>query len=266
MSTTIDHTVNIKNDLSSDLSKMLNRFLDRYNYEGNEGNMYVGRVVDNMDPEKIGRCKIMVYSVFDDTIPVSDLPWAVPEFGFVGSLKGSFIVPRVGTFVTVRFDSGEINLPIYSTKVLNLSQLPTNKDDDYPNNLIFFETDNGDKAEINLVNRSAVFEHASGAKIYFDDGSINLEQPNGNTINMQDDAIVIKHSSGNTITVDSTGIEIDAVVGDVKTRHTGFLDDNGSAVIPSPAPALGPFIAAPGGVCPISGMILSGQKCAPPTQ
>jgi len=261
MSSTMDHTVNIKQDLSSDINFILNDFLDRYNYEGDEGNMYVGRVVDNMDPEKLGRCRIMVYSVFDEHIPTNQLPWAIPEFSFVGSLKGSFIVPRIGTMVSVRFDSGEINLPIYSTKVLNKNQLPTNKDVNYPNNLIFFETDNGDKAEINLVNRSAVFEHAGGSKIYFDDGEIDISQPNGNTINMQNDAIVIEHFSGNTVTVDSTGIHISAVTGNVDTEHpTGFLTDDGSFTIPN---GQGPYIAAPGGVCPLMGIILNGQKCAP---
>ena len=149
------HEQLIKRNIGTDLRHIMSHFLDDHNSDYTEDEIYVGKVVDNNDPEKLGRCKILVYSVFGETTPPAQLPWAVPEFGFVGSLKGSFIVPRIGTFVSVRFDSGEINLPIYSTKVMNTNQFPTNKDKNYPNNLVFFETDNGDKAEIDLVDRTA---------------------------------------------------------------------------------------------------------------
>ena len=153
----------VLNDLMSDHSRQL------------EIGSYVGIVVDNNDPEKLGRCRIRVYSVFGGDIPDDMLPWAIPEFNFVGSLKGSFIVPQIGATVKVVFERGEINLPKYSTKVLNIHQLPSRKDDNYPNNMIFFETDNGDSFEINRITSETTFIHNTGTQITINqDGTIDI--------------------------------------------------------------------------------------------
>ena len=202
---------------------------------------YIGEVVDVKDPEKLGRCRLRVGNVYGDETAVGDLPWAIPEASFIGSLKGSMVVPPVGALVYVRFDKGEIYLPVYGNKVLNTSQLPTNKDVDYPNTLVFFETDNGDKFEINTLKRTTTFEHASGSKVVMDDKKVEIE-----------------HLSGSKITIDTAGnVTIDSV-GNVTTKHGLFLEDNGSAVIPT---GVGPYMALP--TCPLTGMVLTGQRCAP---
>ena len=82
-------------------------------YEGN----FTGIVVDNKDPDKVGKCKIRVYGVYGDDIQDKDLPWAFPDFNFRGGLKGSFIVPPVDCIVNVYFERGEIYIPRYSNKV-----------------------------------------------------------------------------------------------------------------------------------------------------
>ena len=53
-------------------------FIDYY---GDQTRWFVGKVVDNNDPKKLGRVKVNVYGVYDDIAP-EDLPWAqivVPE-------------------------------------------------------------------------------------------------------------------------------------------------------------------------------------------
>jgi len=157
----------LKRNVGIGVKSILNDFLDCRDDLREEGT-FVGKVLDNNDPEKLGRCKILVYSVFNESANASELPWAIPEFGFIGSLKGSFIVPQVGAFVRVTFENDEINLPKYSTKVLNRNQLPTNKDVDYPDNMIFFETDDGDRFEINRKKKTVLFEHSSGTKFEID--------------------------------------------------------------------------------------------------
>ena len=70
---------------------------------------WMGEVMDNNDPENLGRCKIKVFGKFD-LIAVEDLPWATPmNRDFVGSHH----VPRIGDVVSVSFDNGNIYQPQY---------------------------------------------------------------------------------------------------------------------------------------------------------
>jgi hypothetical protein len=150
------------------------------------GGFYVGEVVDNQDPNKEGRCRIRVYNVFDE-INSNKLPWAIPDFTFIGSEVGSFIVPPNGTIVSVYFENGDIYMPRYTTKVLQKNKLPSNKDLDYPNNMIFFETDNKDSFELNRNSGETKFIHRSGAEIKIDSlGNVSINVAIGRSISIND--------------------------------------------------------------------------------
>ena len=92
-----------------------------------EGTVWVGKIVDNKDPQFSGRCKIRVYGKFDGTvnmddptssylIPDEDLPWANPANSAIFAGKsggaGSLSVPKIGTVVKVQFN-GNIYTPEY---------------------------------------------------------------------------------------------------------------------------------------------------------
>jgi len=231
----------VKKNINSDIKKILNDFIDARNDISKEGT-FVGKVLDNDDPEKLGRCKILVYSVFSESISAKDLPWAIPEFGFTGSLKGSFIVPEVGAFVRVTFENNEINLPKYSTKVLNRNQLPTNKDKNYPDNMIFFETDRGDSFELDRSTGDTIYTHSSKSVLSIDGAGLTKYE----------------HKSGTTITIDVAGnVKIESVL-NLETSHGLFLKDDGSVVVPE---GQGPYCAVP--TCPFGGFPHSGRMCAP---
>ena len=80
------------------------------------GSTYIGKVEDIDDPQYEGRCRIRVFSVFDD-IPTEDIPWAVPtaKAMFFGqdARAGSISIPKVGAIVKVRFANGDIYAPEY---------------------------------------------------------------------------------------------------------------------------------------------------------
>lgn len=61
---------------------------------------YIGVVVDNNDPDRLGRIKVKVMDVYDDFETV-DIPWAKPWKDLSGN---SFNVPENGKVVTVVFD------------------------------------------------------------------------------------------------------------------------------------------------------------------
>jgi len=80
---------------------------------------FIGEVVNNEDPLKIGRCRVRVFSKFDD-LEIEDIPWAFPFYSdkFASTESGgfgSFSYPKIGTLVTVQFDNGDIYSPQYRT-------------------------------------------------------------------------------------------------------------------------------------------------------
>jgi len=232
---------NIKRILAQDVEESLSDFLNSEDYEDEYTGNFTGMVVDNKDPDKLGKCKIRVFGIHGDTIQDKDLPWAFPDFSFRGGLKGSFIVPPVNCFVNVYFERGEIYIPRYLNKVIDENNLPSNKDTDYPDNMVFFETDNGDKFEINRKKKTAMFEHASGTKI---------------THTMKETEV--EHHSGTKITIDAVGNIIMDSPKSIKTKHGLFLEDNGGFVIPD---SKGPYCALP--IDPLTGLQQIGQICTP---
>jgi hypothetical protein len=78
---------------------------------------YIGTVEDNKDPKRLGRCRIRVFDIFDEKdrdgkyeISVEDLPWATPWRDVNGN---NFNLPDIGKVITVMFEDGNKNNPIY---------------------------------------------------------------------------------------------------------------------------------------------------------
>jgi hypothetical protein len=65
---------------------------------------FVGIVEDNKDPERRGRCKVRVYTIFESSISTSSLPWASPFKDLNGN---EFIPPEIGKVVSVIFSNGD---------------------------------------------------------------------------------------------------------------------------------------------------------------
>ena len=117
----MDDRSNVRRIIGQDIESIITDFLDTEVQDKLEG-FYVGKIVDNKDPDKKGRCKVKVYGIFDE-VPNDDLPWAMPDFNFIGSTMGSFVVPPINTIVRIYFDNNDIYLPHYSTKVIEESKL-----------------------------------------------------------------------------------------------------------------------------------------------
>ena len=159
----------IRKSMSQDVNVGLNDFLlSPEQSDTDYNNHFNAKVVDNNDPGKLGRCRMRILGVHGDKIQDEHLPWVLPDFGFVGSLKGSFIVPPIGAIVSVYFEDGDRYLPRYTRKVVDENNMPSDKDEDYPDNMIFYETDNGDKFMINRKKKTTKLEHSSGTTIEID--------------------------------------------------------------------------------------------------
>jgi hypothetical protein len=71
---------------------------------------YRGAVLDNIDPEQIGRVLVQVPDVLG-LLPAS---WAMPCVPAAGIQSGCFIVPPIGSQVWVEFEQGNPDYPIWT--------------------------------------------------------------------------------------------------------------------------------------------------------
>lgn len=255
--------------------EVMRRMIDSYPDDNIDG-LYTGMVVDNDDPDQQGKCKIRVYGIFGDEVPDSDLPWALPDFDFIGSKLGSFIVPPNDALVKVYFDQGNIYQPHYTTKAVHSSNLPSQRTDDYPDTMVFFETDEGDYFTINRSSKVAKFYHNSGTIITMNrNGSVEIEVKDNLDQNVNGDStenvtgdkeiearnVELKNKGVALlkayIKISSTGeVEVSGLNVHIAKQSIGLLTVDGSVVIPT---GTGPLNALP--TDPITGAPHAGNQC-----
>ena len=135
---------------------------------------YVGNVVDNNDPKKLGRVKVQI-SVYSD-LKIDAIPWASPLLGSHGNSQdyGGINVPEIGSQVRVTFPSKDFTAPYYSGAELNETTRTTFFDDDYPNTYGYKDSV-GNFIRINKERGTAQVQHSSTTNMQVaPDGSIKV--------------------------------------------------------------------------------------------
>ena len=95
---------------------------------------------------------------------------------FIGSTKGSFVIPPKGTLVNIYFHKGDIYQPHYTTSCLDSKNLPLRRMKKYPDNIVFFETDANDYFEMDRITGTTNFQHRSGTKItIYNTGDVEID-------------------------------------------------------------------------------------------
>jgi len=185
---------------------------------------YCGIVVDIEDPLKIGRVRIEVFGFFDGLEP-NLIPWATPSTSNTGgsdSGGGFFSVPKLGSVVEVKFDSGNIYNPQYSFNQRISNELKDEISGSYTNAhsliydtvteefvKVYFTEEKGlmldyKESQINIKpDKSIIIQNASRDGIFemLDDGTMNITQ--ANMINIKTDAdinvecqnVIVDHAS-----------------------------------------------------------------------
>ena len=210
---------------------------------------WTGKVVNNDDPERLGRCQIRVIGYYEN---LSDdwLPWAIPDIGYIGGKNGSQIIPENGTIVRGYFDHGDIQKPIYNGVAFNAANSDSSYTDrknkaEYPHKMVLMETDQGDFLTLNRKNGELAFIHRTGASIFIDsDGSIKINTGTSNE---------------STLKVEVNGDTQFDVKGECKVMANGDINVDalgninlGSNSVKTPVSNLEQ--------CPICGIVLSNQQ------
>ena len=195
-------------------------------------NRYYGKyrafVSDNADPEKMGRCKLVVPSVMGET--VSD--WALPCTPYGGSANiGLIAVPPAGAQVIAEFIEGDISSPLWTgTFWRKASELPEEfAANEEPSakvmrtesgHVLLFEDKEGEETILLRGSAEAMLEMDSAGSLAITDsggatvtldaeaGEIRVEDANGNSMVMSSSGIALKDSSGNEIETTASGITV----------------------------------------------------------
>lgn len=220
---------------------------------------YRGIVVDNDDPEKLGRLRATVPSLLGDEVVTG---WATPCVPYGGAPdRGLLFVPEAEAGVWIEFEEGDLEFPIWvgtywskpggepeppktngadGSEAGSVQRPPTRKivktsaghtiqfeDADDEVRIIICDGQNENRivlgsAGIKVVNKDNVVTMA--------DAGITIEDANGNQIEQSSTGTVIKDKNGSTITMDATSAGFPpstpgvSVVGSKKVVLEGLID------------------------------------------
>ena len=199
---------------------------------------YRGLVVDNADPEQLGRLKLTVPSVLGPDVVTG---WALPCTPYGGDMgQGMLFIPEVGAGAWVEFEEGDLEFPVWVgtfwSKPDGESELPTPNDPDgaeqggvqdpptrkiiktRKGHTIQFEDADGEEmiilheaenGHVMVLNQDGITitDGANGSEIVLDSAGVTFtDGPNsGNQIAMESGGITIEDKNGNTISMGSSG-------------------------------------------------------------
>jgi hypothetical protein len=154
---------------------------------------YRGQVIDNVDPEQIGRLLVSVPDALSDSTR-----WAMPCVPFAGNQSGFFALPPRGANVWVEFERGEVDYPVWTGCFWTSS------------------------AEVPVLALSApgekpvVIESAAGTILVLGNvsgpmGGILLKTASGAAINITDSGITISNGQGATIALEGKSVVVNNV-------------------------------------------------------
>ena len=146
-----------------------------FEYFGVYYGKYRGTVIDNKDPEKLGRVKVNVPQVSGKNIMDT---WAWPSGLVGGDDFGAFFIPPKGAGVWVSFENGDPNHPIWEGGHWSRGKTPEVARRATPDNRVFqtknwiLEMDDGDGAE-----KFKITDRKTGNHFHFDSasGDMNLK-------------------------------------------------------------------------------------------
>jgi len=197
-------------------------------FEANEigplPHIYRAQVVDNKDPENIGRVKVIIPSLSGTQVQL----WARPVSAFGYSTTcGSHVVPDVGCYVYVMFENGDVRFPVYMGGVVLLQNvMPESTEEgsqekEYillrtPNGNLLRISDNKNKFTLRTKGQRILEIDDTQQRVYLktDKHSVDINDANGE-IHIECDGKVYVHSTGETRVKADGKIYLDGGSGDL---------------------------------------------------
>lgn len=182
--------------------ELFKKFSEKYN------GIYRGKIIDNIDPDQLGRCKIQVYPMFSEITEAEELPWvkpAMPLFEGAGTGIGSFCVPDIDTFVFCFFEEGDIYQGVYFAEAQTAGKgLPSDIVTNYPNRKVI-KTSSGITFITDDTAKQVIVKTVGGIVGTIDDIALTVK---------------LEHPTGTYILVDATGKVHIVAVDDINVTTT----------------------------------------------
>ena len=164
---------------------------------------YRGFVVDNADPEQLGRLKLRVPSVLGNEVVTG---WAMPCVPYGGDANQGFLfIPEVDAGVWVEFEEGDLEFPVWVgtfwSKPGGETELPK------PN-----DADGAEQGSVQDPPTRKIIKTMKGHTLQFEDADgeemvLIVEAVNGHTVLMDKEGLkIIDGANGNEITMDGEGV------------------------------------------------------------
>lgn len=201
------------------IEKTLSRLIEKV--ENRYYGKYKGIVIDNDDPEKLGRLRVKIPSVLGEDV-VSG--WAMPCLPFGGAKdQGFFFIPEKDAGVWVEFEEGDLEFPIWVgtfwTKPGGTPEVPQEAQVSPPTNRVI-KTPSGHMIEFDDKSGSQKIKitDKAGNNILLDSSNNKLtitqgKTPPNNSITMDSNGITIQDVNLNKIIMGSSGITIQDIAG-----------------------------------------------------
>ena len=144
---------------------------------------YRATVMDNIDPEQLGRIRVEA----PDVLGTTPSGWAMPCVPLAGVQSGTYLVPQVGSAVWVEFEGGDPDRPVWTgcfwpspgqVPVLGLS---------------------GNPISPTIVVQSGLQNSILISDVPGPDGGIMLKSAGGATLIVNDTGIYIQNGKGASI-------------------------------------------------------------------
>ncbi|HKY01872.1 MAG TPA: phage baseplate assembly protein V [Burkholderiales bacterium] len=201
---------------------------------------YRAVVVDNKDPEQLGRLRLMIPSVFGGVTgePSPEDPfvtdWAWPCMPCGGKAEqGFFFIPDVGAKVWAEFEEGHLDCPIWVGGFWakpGKTEIPTEAQKMTKNEPLrrVLKTSTGHYIEFcdEEGKETITIKHKDKALIHFDEkGGVTITNKSGTLIymNAEDKELAIADENGNNIRLGESNVTL-------TNKEGAVVDLNGSAV------------------------------------
>ena len=160
---------------------------------GNLFGKYRGQVINNIDPERIGRLLVSVPDAFSGSTR-----WAMPCVPFAGKQSGFFALPPPGANVWVEFEHGEVDLPVWTGCFWNsAAEVP----------VLALTAPGGETVVIESAGGSIfALQNISGPM-----GGILLKSPSGAAINITNSGVTISNGQGATIALEGSRVVVNNI-------------------------------------------------------
>jgi uncharacterized protein involved in type VI secretion and phage assembly len=181
---------------------------------------YRGLVVDNRDPENLGRLRVQVPSVLGEEVITG---WAMPCVPYGGNAdSGWFVLPDAGAAVWVEFEEGDLEFPVwvgtYWSKPGGTSEVPEANDrsgaasGEPPATRRILKTTAGNTIQLeDKAGEEMILIHQAAAEltIVMDKDGIELVHKSGSFIRLTKDGVAV-HAKGK-LTLEAPGETVEII-------------------------------------------------------